>query len=119
MSRDYRVYLDDILEAAERIEQYTSGIDLQQFIADNMRVDAVLRNFEIIGEATGHLAPQIRGKYSEVEWSKIIGLRNIIAHEYFRVNLPIIWSLIENDVTPLRIKVSAILEQEDEANPPQ
>ena len=78
MSQDYRLYLEDILEAVQKIESYTEGLSFQQFIQDEMRLDAVLRNLEIIGEATKNLPLNLREKYPQIDWRKIAGLRDIV-----------------------------------------
>ena len=95
MSRDYKLYLEDILEAADKIDNYVRGLSLSQFMQDEMRIDAVIRNLEIIGEATKNLPPGLRKKYPAIEWRKIAGLRNITIHAYFSVDLNIIWEVVK------------------------
>jgi len=91
MTRDARLYLYDILESIEKIEQYTANLTFEDFAANSMVVDAVVRNFEIIGEASSHIPDDIQSKYSEVPWFEMKGMRNIMVHEYFRVDLKIVW----------------------------
>lgn len=93
MPRDPRLYLDDILEAIARIGEYTASMDYDAFRQDRKTQDAVVRNLEIIGEAAGRLPESLRTISSEIEWRKIIGLRNILAHEYFGVSLPVVWDV--------------------------
>ena len=112
MSRDYKLYLEDILEATRKIDSYTRGLSLQQFNQDEMRTDAVLRNLEIIGEATKNLPPELREKYPAVDWRRVAGLRDIVSHAYFNVDRNIIWDIVQNKVPDLRQYVSSILEQE-------
>ena len=76
-------YLDDIREACERIMRYSQGLDLNQFVQDEKTFDAVVRNLEVIGEAAKHIPPEIRACYPDVEWNKLAGLRDIVAHKYF------------------------------------
>lgn len=102
MPRDPLLYLEDILEAIARIRVYTSGYDYSRFAEDSKTQDAVVRNLEIVGEAAGRLSKELHANASEIEWRKIIGLRNILAHEYFGVTLPIIW-----DIVQLRVAFSA------------
>ncbi len=109
MSRDYRVYLEDILEAARRIREYTTGIDVSSFAADFKTQDAVLRNLEIIGEAARVLPEQVSSLRKDVDWKKISGLRNILIHEYFGVDLEIIWDIVQNKVPELQEAVGDIL----------
>jgi uncharacterized protein with HEPN domain len=86
MSRDYRLFLDDIRESCEKILRYTQGMAKVQFEADEKTQDAVVRNLEIIGEAVKHLPEEVRNRYPPVEWRKIAGLRDIVVHHYFGIN---------------------------------
>ena len=101
MLRDVRLYLDDILEAITKIRDYTAGIDFDAFIKDPKTQDAVIRNLEIVGEAAGRLPQNIRNATPEIEWRKIVALRNILAHEYFGVSLPVVWDIIQNKLDAL------------------
>lgn len=105
MPRDYKVYLDDIIEAVERIRDYTNGLSFATFCDDRKTVDAVNRNLAIIGEAANKIPEEIKTKYSTIEWYRIIGLRNILIHDYFRVDLEIIWDIIENKLFPLENQI--------------
>jgi len=101
MHRDYRLFLDDILEATAKIREYTVDLDFSVFSKDSKTQDAVVRNLEIIGEAAGRLPEPVRLKAPEIEWRKIVGLRNILAHEYFGVSLPVVWDIVQNKIDPL------------------
>lgn len=96
MSRDECLYLDDILLAIAKIREYSAGMNFDSFSTDCKTQDAVVRNLEIIGEAAGHLSAVSRTSHPEVDWRKIIGLRNILVHEYFGVSVQILWDVIEN-----------------------
>jgi uncharacterized protein with HEPN domain len=115
MHRDYRLYLDDILEAIDRISEYVHGMDGDAFGSDRKTQDAVIRNLEVIGEASRNLADELKAQANEIEWSKIIGLRNILAHEYFGVSVPIVWDIVQNKLDPLRDVCTNLLKQLDKA----
>jgi|AP12_2_1047962.scaffolds.fasta_scaffold238556_1 uncharacterized protein with HEPN domain len=101
MSRDYRLYLDDIIEAIRRIKDFTNGMEFDAFKADIKTQDAVVRNLEIIGEASGRLPEAVRRAAPEIEWRKVVGIRNILAHGYFGISLPIIWDVVQNKLDEL------------------
>ena len=101
MPRDIRLYLDDILEAIGRIREYTTGLTHEGFASDQRTVDAVIRNLEVIGEAARALPDAWKEKAPSIEWHKIVGLRNLLIHEYFGVNLPILWDVIQSKLNPL------------------
>lgn len=96
MLRDYKQQLDDILQAITFIREYIKDMDYKAFEADRKTQDAVIRNLEIIGEAARTIPGKVRDKAAEIEWYKIIALRNILIHEYFGVNLKIVWDVIQN-----------------------
>jgi len=81
MHRDFRLYLDDILSAINRVREYVHGLDRESFISDSKTVDAVIRNLEIIGEASRNIPDEIKAASGEIEWPKIIAMRNILTHE--------------------------------------
>ncbi|MCB0218873.1 MAG: DUF86 domain-containing protein [Chrysiogenetes bacterium] len=109
MPRGFELYLRDILEAITRIESYVEDVDQRGFAADQMRVDAVIRNLEVIGEAAKHLRESERALAPDIPWRKIAGLRNILAHEYFGVDLDIVWDVIITHLPPLRRAVSILI----------
>jgi uncharacterized protein with HEPN domain len=110
MHRDYRLYLDDILEAVGRIREYTAGMDREQFSLDRKTQDAVIHNLEVIGEAARNLPDEIKMASSGVAWQKIVGLRNILIHEYFGINIPIIWDIVQNKLGGLEEACRGLLQ---------
>jgi len=112
MSRSIRLYLEDILTSGVKVRRYTQGMSFEDFQGDERTYDAVVRNLQIIGEAVKNIPQEIRLKYSEVEWRKIAGLRDILAHAYFSIEDEIVWDIIETKIPPLLIVVERILEAE-------
>lgn len=106
--REYKLYIDDILEAIKRIEKYTKGLSLQGLKKKDLVVDGVARNLEIIGEAAKNIPHLVKEKYPDIEWKKIAGLRDILAHEYFGVDLEVLWDIIKKKLPDLKKKVSLI-----------
>jgi len=106
--RSIDVLLEDMLDAIQKIERYTNGMSQDIFEEDEKTVDAVIRNLEIIGEAANRLPKDFINKRPEIEWVKIIGFRNRIVHEYFGVDLKIIWQIIQKDLPPFRDSLIAI-----------
>jgi len=89
--RSIELLIEDLWEAVEKVERYTVGFDHDNLIKDDKTIDSVVRNFEIIGEAAGKLPPEFRDNHPDVQWKKIIGLRHRIVHDYFDIDVEIIW----------------------------
>ena len=113
MSRDYKVYLQDVLEAAQKVRQFTAGFTLDTFSQDAKTLDAVVRNLEIIGEAVKHLPEDVRSRYPGLDWKKIAGLRDILIHEYFGVNVEVIWDVVRQKIPELEKAVHALSATEE------
>lgn len=107
--RDASLLLQDILDCIKNIEGYTEGLEQEAFKKDRKTIDAVVRNLEIIGEAANTLPTPYQESHGEIKWPQIIGLRNRIVHEYFDVDLDIIWFIIENELAPLKGKIEKLL----------
>lgn len=111
--RETAALLMDILESCKRISEYTSGKNYEQFKSDTKTQDAVIRNFEIMGEATKNLPSEVRDNYPEAEWRLMAGFRDRLIHAYFGINLEIVWSAITSEVPKIVDSVRKVLEQED------
>jgi uncharacterized protein with HEPN domain len=103
--------LEDILVSGAKVLRYTQGMTWVEFVADEKTYDAVVRNLQIIGEAVKNIPAEVRDKYPEVEWRKIAGLRDILAHAYFSLENETLWDIVENKVSPLIEQVERILEE--------
>ena len=110
MPRDYEVYLEDILQAITKIRQYTAGLSPAAFAGDAKTLDAVVRNLEGIGEAAKTIPEAFRSQHPEVEWKKLVGLRNILIHEYFGIDAELIWDIIQNKLATLEEQIRAMLD---------
>jgi uncharacterized protein with HEPN domain len=96
--------IQDIIESAQKILDYTQGLTYDEFKSDSMRVDAVIRNFEIIGEAANRLPEEVKDKITGIDWHKIRGFRNRVAHDYMGINYFIVWQ-IKNEFLPELINI--------------
>ncbi len=110
--RPIDLLLNDIRQAIDRIEQYIKNLSFDAFSDDQKSVDAVVRNLEIIGEVANRLPDEFKEKYSEIEWYKVVGLRHRIVHEYFGIDLEIIWQILQKDLPELRQKITRIMSNE-------
>lgn len=109
--RDWRLRIQDMLEAIERIQDYTAGMNAVDFCADRKTIDAVIRNLEVIGEAARHVPDEIVAQYPELPWEEMRGMRNILIHEYFGVSVPILWHTVTANLPLLAPKLCELLAQ--------
>lgn len=110
VKRTYRLYLNDIIQAMNKIEKYSQGLDYDSFVSNDMVIDAVLRNIEVIGEAAAQIPETLKQQYSHIPWKKIIGLRNIVIHEYFGVDLDNIWKIVTENIPDTKPHLVKMLE---------
>jgi uncharacterized protein with HEPN domain len=110
MSKSDFVFLNHVLDAINQIEIYTSGLSYHQFSGDRLKQDGVIRQLEIIGEASRSLSDGFRAQHADLPWQQIIGLRNRLIHAYFDINLGIIWDIVQVDIPALKRGVGSLLE---------
>ncbi|MCX7840166.1 MAG: DUF86 domain-containing protein [Anaerolineae bacterium] len=110
--RREELYLADIVEAAEAIERFLDGVTKENFLYNDLLRSAVLHKLTIIGEAVAHLSSDFRERHPEIEWSDIVGFRNIAIHSYFSVDWNIVWTTATEDVPQLREYVVRIIDTE-------
>ncbi|MFO8002022.1 MAG: DUF86 domain-containing protein [Marinilabilia sp.] len=108
----YQMYLEDIITAMDRIAEYTEGYSYSEFKRDFKTVDAVIRNFEVIGEASKNLPDEIKNKYPEIPWNEMYLLRNKVSHEYFGIDYEIIWDIASNHIPVNKIQLEEIFRKE-------
>ncbi len=112
MRRSYLLYLEDILTCTNKILNYVGDSTFEEVTKDEMRLEAIERNFTIMGEAARNIPQEIREKYPFVEWQKVSDFRNVLAHEYFGISKKIMWTIIKEKLPPLQKGIRTILEKE-------
>jgi uncharacterized protein with HEPN domain len=109
MPRDYKVFLEDMRDAIVKIRRYTSGLELKAFADDEKTVDAVVRNLEVLGEAAKSVPEDVRSRHTQIDWRRVTDLRNILIHQYFAVDVEIIWDIVQNKLPDLERQVRQML----------
>ena len=109
--RDYTLYLKDILEAMEAIEKFVEGVDFDNFQKNDMVSSAVIRKFEIIGEAAKKVPDTIRNKYPEIPWKEMSGMRDRLIHFYFGVKYSLVWQTIKDVIPLIKPRILKIIEE--------
>ncbi len=102
-------YLRDMQEAIQRIIEYTNDLSFEHFELDRKTQDAVVRNLEIIGEATKRLSPQLRKTHAQISWKNIAGLRDKLIHHYFGIDYETVWTIIQDELPDLLIQIESLL----------
>jgi uncharacterized protein with HEPN domain len=106
--RNYKLFINDIYESSKKILEYVGTKSYQEFINNPMVIDAVIRNFEIIGEVVKRLPEEQKTKYPQIAWKKIAGLRDILIHDYFCIDFEVLWDIIQNQIPDLHKKIKEI-----------
>jgi len=110
LERDYKAFVSHIIDSILLIEKYTESITFEEFEKDQKTIDAVIRNFEIIGEASNKLSKEFREKHPAVPWKSIIGLRNVLIHDYLGVDTLAVWGNIKKELPLLKKQIKAVLD---------
>ena len=109
--RDYADYLRDIMDAIEKVERFTEGMDLRQFSADDKTVFAVIRALEVTGEASKKIPTAVQRQSPEMPWREMAGIRDKLIHQYFGVNLNVVWKTVQEDLPALKTPIARILKK--------
>jgi uncharacterized protein with HEPN domain len=111
-NRNWHIFIDDILEAIEKIEKYVKDKNFEQFNNDDLLFDGVIRNFEIMGEAANNVPYEIQEKYNFVEWTEMIGFRNVLIHNYFGIDTETVWQTIKKNIPEVKMHVLELKSKE-------
>lgn len=112
MQKDDLVFVSHILESITKIEKYVEGLTSNDFTNNDLVQDGVIRNFEIIGEATKHLSSDFREKHTDIPWKKIAGMRDMLIHDYLGIDIYSVWETIEKDLPELKFALDGIIRRE-------
>lgn len=110
--REYKDYLMDIIQAIEMVEKFTKGLDFQDFKSDEKTIFAVLRALEVIGEAVKKIPKSVKSEYEQISWRKMAGMRDKLIHEYFGVNIKVVWKTIKEDLPKVKPLIKEVLKKE-------
>ncbi|WKZ69262.1 MAG: DUF86 domain-containing protein [Melioribacteraceae bacterium] len=107
--KDWKILVNDILFAINKIENYTNELSYEDFIVNDLVKDAVVRNIEIIGEASNRIPDDVKAQIDKIPWKKLRGIRNRIVHDYFGVDQDIIWQIISKELSDLKVNLNQLL----------
>ncbi|MCX6999138.1 MAG: DUF86 domain-containing protein [Candidatus Sumerlaeota bacterium] len=111
MKRDYRDYIQDIVSGIDDILEFTKGQTYNDFIRDKKTINAVIRSLEVIGEAAKKVPVEIRTRYNDIPWKMMSGMRDKLTHEYFGVDLKIVWAVVTSEIPPIRPLMDIIIKE--------
>lgn len=109
MPRDYKVFLEDVLEAIANVAEFVGTMTLDEFRSDKKTLHAVVRNLEVIGEAIKQVPTEVRELHPQIPWQRIAGLRDILIHHYFEIDIDIVWDIVQNKLPELKLQIETVL----------
>ncbi len=112
MKREYKLFLNDILKAIDAITEYSDGLNFEAFKENSLVIDACVRNIEIMGEAIKNIPQNVKESYVDIPWSKVIGFRNMVIHQYWVIDTEILWDIMQIKLEPLRKQIADALDTE-------
>ncbi|HUT71488.1 MAG TPA: DUF86 domain-containing protein [Desulfatiglandales bacterium] len=116
MKRDHQIFVKDIIAAIKAIEQFVEGLSLSEFKDDDRTSSAVIRKFEIIGEAAKHIPESVKGTYPDVPWKRMAGMRDRLIHGYFGIDYQLVWDAIQLELPELKPRLKKILTELQKSN---
>jgi uncharacterized protein with HEPN domain len=116
-ARHWVLYVQDMIEFAEKILAYTEGMDKQAFILEGRTYDATLRNIELIGEAATHVPRHVREEHPQIEWRRIVATRNRVAHGYLGIDDDVVWDIVQTDVPDMLARLRRLLGSAEQRRP--
>ena len=108
MSREWRLYLADMKACCQRVAEYTTGLDREEFLSRRLVYDATLRNLELLGEAARHVPDEARALAPAIPWRRIVGVRNVLIHGYLGIDDDIIWDIVRNEIEKLLVALEKL-----------
>jgi uncharacterized protein with HEPN domain len=113
--RQWRLFVADIIDAIQAIDGYTAGLTREQFLGDRLRLDAVIKNLTVIGEAAGRVPASVVDASPQIPWARMRAMRNVVVHEYFGIDDDLLWGTVTDDLKPLVALLATLLTDQDDA----